>query len=133
MTKLTAGDLRIAKKRDGKIKFKPNRDPNKLEVFGTHDEGVPSADEDELQRKKLFKKCFNKNNIALGRMIKTAEKLNTATGKYKSDLEKLLLRSKLDRPSMIQEKFRIIWREQDGAKGEKSPKASTTNKEESVK
>ena len=25
------------------------------------------------------------------------------------------MRSKLDRPSMIQEKFRIIWKEQDGA------------------
>ena len=112
VSKLTAGDLRIAKKRDGKIKFNVHRDPNKLEVFGCHDDGVDSCDEDEKQRKRLFKKYFNKDNIALGRMIKTTEKLTTKTKKYKSDLEKLLLRAKLDRSSMIQEKFRIIWREQ---------------------
>ena len=47
-------------------------------------------------------------------MIQTTEKMTTATQKNKNDLEKLLLRAKLDRPSMIQEKFRIIWREQDG-------------------
>lgn len=99
--KITAGDLRIAKKRDGKIKFNSKRDPNKLEVFGAHDEDFESADEDELQKKRLFKKCFNKNNIALGRMIKTTERLQTKTKRYKSDLEKLILRSKLDRPSMI--------------------------------
>ena len=48
-------------------------------------------------------------------MIKTQEVLSQKTKKYKSDLEKLLLRAKLDRPSMIQEKFRIIWKEQDGS------------------
>ena len=48
-------------------------------------------------------------------MIKTQEMLTNKTKKYKTDLEKLLLRSKLDRPSMIQEKFRIIWKEQDGS------------------
>lgn len=73
--KLTAGDLRIAKKRDGKIKFNAKRNPNHLEVFGAHDEDFDSADEDELEKKRLFKKCFNKNNIALGRMIKTTERL----------------------------------------------------------
>ena len=111
--KLTAGDLRIAKKRD--VKFKPERDPNSLEEFGKHEEGNDSDDEEEQQKKKLFKRCFNKNNIALGKMIKTTEMINNKTKKYKNDLEKLLLRAKLDRPSMIQEKFRIIWREQDGA------------------
>ena len=44
--KLTAGDLRIAKKRDGKIKFNPERDPNKLEVFGQHSDGDDSDDEE---------------------------------------------------------------------------------------
>ena len=48
-------------------------------------------------------------------MIKTQEMLTNKTKKYKTDLEKLLLRAKLDRPSMIQEKFRIIWKEQDGS------------------
>ena len=101
VAKLTAGDLRIARKRDGKIKFNPNRDPSKLETFGNHDDGNGSEDEDEQAKKRLFKKCFNKSNIALGRMIKTTETLNNKTMKYKSDLEKLLLRAKLDRPSMI--------------------------------
>ena len=73
--KLTAGDLRIAKKKDGKIKFNSRRDPNKLEEFGAHDEDFESADEDEIEKKRLFSKCFNKNNIALGRMIKTTERL----------------------------------------------------------
>ena len=41
--------------------------------------------------------------------------LTSKTKKCKTDLEKLLLRAKLDRPSMIQEKFRIIWKEQDGS------------------
>lgn len=117
--KLTAGDLRIAKKKDGKIEFDSSRDPKKLEEYGDHDnDQYDSGDEDATQKKRLFKKCFNKKNIALGRMIKTTEKLNNATQKYKSDLEKLLLRAKLDRPSMIQEKFRIIWREDDGVKKE---------------
>ena len=31
VTKLTAGDLRVAKKRDGKIKFDPRRDPRQLD------------------------------------------------------------------------------------------------------
>ena len=84
-------------------------------MFGSHDEAIDSDDEDEVEKKRLFKKCFNKNNVALGRMIKTTERLQSKTKKYKSDLEKLLLRSKLDRPSMIQEKFKIIWKEQDGA------------------
>ena len=44
-------------------------------------------------------------------MICTTEKLESKTKKYKTDLEKLLVRSKLDRPGMIQEKFRIIWKE----------------------
>jgi len=64
-----------------------------------------------VEKKALFKKCFNKNNIALGQMICTTEKLESKTKKYKTDLEKLLVRSKLDRPGMIQEKFRIIWKE----------------------
>ena len=80
-------------------------------MFGNPEVDYGSADEDEQEKKRLFKKCFNKNNIALGRMIKTTEKLSVKTKKYKSDLEKLLLRAKLDRPSMIQEKFRIIWKE----------------------
>ena len=101
VTKLTAGDLRIAKKRDGKIKFNATRDPNSLEVFGIRENNFDSSDEDEVEKKRLFKKCFNKNNIALGRMIMTTEKLQSKTKKYKSDLEKLLLRAKLDRPSMI--------------------------------
>lgn len=109
---MTAGDLRIAKKRAGKIKFNPNRDADKLEVFGSLDDGGDSGDEDEKEKQRLFKKYFSKKNVALGKMIDTTEKLTTKTSKYKRDLEKLLLRAKLDRPSMIQEKFKIIWREQ---------------------
>ena len=115
VAKLTAGDLRIAKKREGKIKFNSNRDPHKLAVYGNHDNDNESADEEEQEKQRLFKRCFNKKNIALGRMIKTQEMLTNKTKKYKTDLEKLLLRAKLDRPSMIQEKFRIIWKEQDGS------------------
>ena len=47
VAKLTAGDLRIAKKREGKIKFNSNRDPNKLAVYGNHDNDNESADEEE--------------------------------------------------------------------------------------
>ena len=77
VTKLCAGDLRIARKRDakGKVKYNPNRDRSSLEVFGGRGENFNSSDEDERDRKKLFKKCFNKKNMALGRMIRTTEKL----------------------------------------------------------
>ena len=47
VSKLTAGDLRIAKKRDGKIKFNSRRDPNKLEVFGVHDDDLDSDNDEE--------------------------------------------------------------------------------------
>lgn len=48
-------------------------------------------------------------------MIRTTETVMTKANKFKADLQKLLIRAKLDRPSMIQEKFRIIWKEQDGS------------------
>ena len=93
---LTAGDLRIAKKRDGKVKFDPDRhDPNVLLPFkkvDDSDDGFDSSDEDEREKKHLFKKCFNKNNIALGRMIRTTETVLSKANKFKADLEKLLIR-----------------------------------------
>jgi hypothetical protein len=49
VSKLTAGDLRIARKRDreGKVKFNATVDPNKLEEFGTHEgSNFDSSDED---------------------------------------------------------------------------------------
>ena len=106
---LTTGDLRIAKKRDGKLKFNPMRDAKSLEVYGKAI--VDSADEDEKFKRKLFKKCFDQKNVALGRMTKTMEKLSNSKDKYVSDLEKLLLRSQLDRPQMLNEKFYCIWRD----------------------
>lgn len=71
MRTITAGDLRIAKKLDGKIKFKPKRNPDDLAKFGKHDDDLDSDNEEEQEKKLLFKKCFNKKNIALGRMINT--------------------------------------------------------------
>ena len=72
---------------------------------------MDSADEDAKFKRKLFKQCFNKKNIALGRMTKTVEKLVLKNDKYVNDLEKLLLRAQLDRPQMLNEKFYCIWRE----------------------
>lgn len=121
VTNLTKGDLRITKKNENKIKFDPNLVPS--QHIQSHaedkrresdDDGFDSSDEDEIEKKRLFKQCFNKKNIALGRMIRTTETVMTKANKFKADLQKLLIRAKLDRPSMIQEKFRIIWREQDG-------------------
>ena len=118
VTKLTSGDLRIAKKRDGKIKFNPQRDAKSLEVYGgkdgkhgSDDIAVDSADEDEKFKRKLFKKCFDRKNIALGRMTRTVEKLVMKKENYVRDLEKLLLRAQLDRPQMLNEKFYCIWRD----------------------
>ena len=50
--KLTSGDLRIAKRRDGKVKFNPNRDPNSLEAHGhSGSSRVSSADKDEEEQR----------------------------------------------------------------------------------
>ena len=59
MTTLTSGDLRIAKKRDrdGRCTFKASRDPKKLQKFGAHNDEIGTDDEDELEKKRLFKKC----------------------------------------------------------------------------
>jgi len=44
-------------------------------------------------------------------MTKTVEKLIVKKDKHVNDLEKLLLRSQLDRPGMLNEKFYCIWRD----------------------
>ena len=96
VTSLTAGDLRIAKKREGKIKFNPSRDAKSLEVYGKNKQGsgIENRSDDEARfKRKLFKKCFNKKNMPLGRMTKTVEKIIVKKEKYVNDLEKLLLRS----------------------------------------
>ena len=71
MKKLTSGDLRIARKFDRKLKFCASRDADSLEVYGDHrDENFSSDNEDQQERRELFTKCFDKKNIALGKMIK---------------------------------------------------------------
>ena len=51
--KLTSGDLRVAKRRDGKVKFNPNRDPNSLEAHGNHSGSsrVSSANKSEEEKR----------------------------------------------------------------------------------
>ena len=72
LTVLTQGDLRVAKKRDGKIKFNPAKQskslqPKEVKTTG-EDVGHDSVNEDEKFKRQLFKKCFNRKNIALGKM-----------------------------------------------------------------
>ena len=74
-----------------------------------------SADESEKFKRQLFKKCFNRKNIALGRMTKTVEKIVEKKENYVKELEKLLLRSQLDRPAMLNEKFYCIWKDAPAA------------------
>ena len=112
---ITKGDLRVAKKRDGKIKFNPSKlskslQPREPKTSG-EDIAHDSVDEDEKFKRQLFKKCFNRKNIALGRMTQTVEKIVVKKENYVKELEKLLLRSQLDRPQMLNEKFYCIWRD----------------------
>ena len=53
VTKLTSGDLRIAKKRDGKLKFNPTRDAVSLEAYGGKhgDSRADSGDESEEEKR----------------------------------------------------------------------------------
>ena len=115
VTKLTSGDLRVAKRKDGKVKFNPNRDPNSLEAGGNRsgESRVSSADNSEEEKRQLFEQCFDKSNISLGRMTKTIDKLNSQKIKNINDLEKLLLRAQLDRSQMINEKFHCIWKKHE--------------------
>ena len=111
VTKLTSGDLRIAKRRDGKIQFDPKRNAKSLETYGKYDDGINSAEESEEEKRELFTQCFSKNNRALGMMTRTIDNINQKKNKRMGDLEKLLQRAHLDRPSMINEKFYCIWRD----------------------
>ena len=76
--KLTSGDLRIAKRRDGKVKFDPSRDAKSLEAYGGKgaDSRADSGDESEEEKRELFNKCFSKKNFALGLMTRTIDSLN---------------------------------------------------------
>ena len=53
VNKLTSGDLRVAKRRDGKVKFNPNREISSFETAGNRSSGsrVSSADKSEEEKR----------------------------------------------------------------------------------
>lgn len=65
---LTAGDLNIVKKRDGKIQFNANLDPQELIIKTDKKESNKNKsidDPEEIKERNLKKTCFNKKNKSL--------------------------------------------------------------------
>ena len=67
----------MVKKREGRIKFKAERDPEELMIkVGKAKTGRASIPIEERKFRTLRKKCFNEKNSGLLGMIKTSEKLD---------------------------------------------------------
>jgi hypothetical protein len=106
-TYLTQGDLRVVKRREGKVKFKSERDPlelvikvNQVDKLGR----LPLAP-DERKFRTLQRKCFDSKNQGLLGLIKTSEKLQNQRARILTDVNKLFDRSLLDRPFVLKEKL----------------------------
>ena len=86
---MTAGDLNVVKKRDGKIKFKANRDPEELLIKAGKKESIRNHsidDPEEIKERNIKKTCFNKKNRSLLGMILTSEMLDEQRKKNIKDL-----------------------------------------------
>ena len=111
MTELCCGEIQEKgiKKRTN-VRFDPSKNAEDLRVKDRvkYSDEAAHALKKSPEHKKLYRKCFNSRNRALGRLINTSERILYTRQQMAHKSAKVLDRLQLDRPLLIKEKLYSI-------------------------